>query len=60
MENYFFYIKVNVATVGPNHLCKTLAAFQTAESPAGFHSGVLSRTCNVDTIDLGNGVVIFV
>ena len=55
-----FYIKVNVATVGPNHLCKTLAAFQTAESPAGFHSGVLSRTCNVDTIDLGNGVVIFV
>ena len=59
IQSYFcFYVKVNVAAVGPNHLCKTFAAFQTAAFPAGFDHGLLPRTCNVDTIDLRNGEVI--
>ena len=41
-----FYIKVNVAALGPNHLCKAFAAFYTAEFPAGFHHGLVTSACN--------------
>ena len=52
------YIKVNVAAVGPNHLCKAFAALHTAEFTTGFHHGLNIRACIVDTIYLRNGDVI--
>ena len=39
------YIKVNVAAVGPNHLCKAFAALHTAEFTTSFHHGLNTRAC---------------